>query len=81
MVSNCRLLYITLTFTTMPMIIIIVTMVDNNAYSFNNCNFEIRSGYKNKTCISSNSAKWNTFGKFRFITLRAEKAFYFSSNF
>ena len=61
MVSNIfRPLYITLTFAT---ITTATTMVDNNAFGFNKCNFGIRSDFKNNNNnnknIFSNSAKWN----------------------
>ena len=61
MVSNIfRPLYITLTFAT---ITTATTMVDNNAFGFNKCNFGIRSDFKNNNNnnknIFSNSVKWN----------------------
>ena len=57
------------------MVTIIVIMVDNNTFSFNKCNFGIRSGFKRKTQNFSNFVKGNTFSKFEFITLRVEKTF------
>ena len=55
------------------MVIIIVTMVDNNTFSFNKSNFGIRSGFKKAIQNFSNFVKENTFSKFEFITLRVEK--------
>ena len=57
------------------MVSIIATMVNSKAFSFNKCIFEIRSGLKKKTLKFSNFVKGNTFNKFKFITLRVEKAF------
>ena len=63
MVSNIsRPLYITLTFAP---ITTATTMVDNNAFGFNKCNFGIRSDFKNNNNNNnnnnnfSNSVKWN----------------------
>ena len=61
------------------MVTIIATMVDNNAFRFNKCNFGIRSGFKKKIQFFFNSVKGNTFSKFEFIILRAEKAFCMTS--
>ena len=56
------------------MVTIIVNMVENNTFSFNKCNFGIKSGFQKKTQNFSNFVKGNTFSKFEFITLRVEKA-------
>ena len=39
------------------MVIIIVTIVDIDTFSFNKCNFGIKSGFKKKTQNFSNSVK------------------------
>ena len=62
------------------MVTTIATTIDNNTVdimvdSFDMCNFGIRSGFKKKTQIFSNSVKGNTFSKFEFITFKVKKAF------
>ena len=60
---------------------IIASMVDNNIFGFNKCNFGIRSGFKRKAQHFSNCVKWSTFGKFQFNKLRVEKAFCMTNTF
>ena len=59
----------------------IATMIDNNRFSFNMCNFGIRSDFKKKTQTFSNFVKRNTFSKFELMTLKVEKAFSMTSFF
>ena len=40
---------VTIMVTTITMVTIIVTMVDDNPFCFNKCNFGIRSGFKKET--------------------------------
>ena len=56
------------------MVTTIVTMADNNTFSFNMCNFGIISDFKKKTQNFSNSVKQNTFSKFEFIALNVVSA-------
>ena len=56
------------------MVTTIVTMVDNNTFSFNMCNFGIISDFKKKTQNFSNSVKQNTLSKFEFIALNVVSA-------
>ena len=61
-------------FPTTHMINSIVTMADNNTFSFNMCNFGIISDFKKKTQNFSNSVKQNTLSKFEFIALNVVSA-------
>ena len=56
------------------MFTVIVAMVDNNAFDFDNCNFGITSAFKKKNHSFSDPVKRNTFGKIQFNTVKLEKA-------
>ena len=52
----------------------IVTMADNNTFTFNMSNFGIISDFKKKAEIFSNSVKRNIFSKFKFLALKVVSA-------
>ena len=75
MVSNIfRPLYITLTFSHNTQVTTIVTMSDNNTFSFNTVILELYLTPRRKPKFLSNSVKRNTFSKFEFTALKVVSA-------